>query len=83
VSGSEKIQVIQERLRLELSQARTALDMASAKHWEVERHCRARGTISDGVMTLRETQELHTLAARRYRMALRRFSDFVAEGKAS
>jgi len=72
---------IEERLRLELSEARTGLDMASTKHREVERHCRAHGTISNGVVTLRETQELHTLAARRYRTALRRFSDFLVEGK--
>jgi hypothetical protein len=81
VPGSQEIDAIEERLRLELSAARTALDTASTKHRQMERLCISRGTISDGVVTLRETQELHTLAARRYRMALRRFSDFVVEGK--
>jgi hypothetical protein len=79
--GNQDVGAIEERLRSELSAAHNALDAASTKHRELDRLCRFWRTTSDGTVTLREMQELHTLAARRYRDALRRFSDFVVEGK--
>jgi hypothetical protein len=72
---------MEERLRSELSEAREALDAVCTKRAELERLCKGDGTMSDGTVTLLEMQQLHWLAARRYRLALRRFTLIVVDGK--
>ena len=76
-TGNVGIAVMEERLRAELSEARATLDATAARHLEIRRLYQDRGIMSDGVVTLLEAKELHALAARRHRLALRQFSDFV------
>jgi hypothetical protein len=81
MSTEDSINAIKERLRYEVGEAGLALAIASAKHRELEQLCTWKETISDGTVTLREAQELHMLAAGRYRRAVQRLSDFAVESK--
>jgi hypothetical protein len=66
LKGNLGIEVTEERLYAELSEARAAMDATAAKHLEMKRLYQSHRTISDGVVTLQELKELHAASVRLY-----------------
>ena len=68
------------RLKAEVVEAQAAFDVASVHRREL-RHLAASGIRSNGIITLREAEELYAASRRLYATALRRLSDFVVAGR--